>query len=160
MIDSMKRRKHAWMWVLTALFILMIWHNSIATGTESGNLSRRVAEFLLRYVNRTGFYIDFDTFHFYVRKLAHFSEYFALACLVTLSSYSCPLIRPIRIQPFFFWIIVPCIDEAIQHFVPGRYGSPFDVCIDMAGFFCGIILTYLIILVWRDLRSLFTSSKS
>lgn len=153
----MNRKKHLWLWLLSALMIMLIWRNSIATGGESGSLSADVAHFLLQYVNDAGFSVPFDTFHFYVRKLAHFSEYFMLAVLITFSSWACPLIKRKRLQPLPFWITVPCIDEAIQHFIPGRYGSFSDVAIDMSGFFCGMIAAYILILIIRDLSGLFGS---
>lgn len=150
----MKHKKHLWLWGLSALMILLIWRNSAATGTESSSLSADVARFLLRYVSDAGFSVPFDTFHFYVRKLAHFSEYFALAVLITFSSWACPLIKRKRLQPLPFWIAVPCIDEAIQHFIPGRYGAFTDVAIDMSGFFCGMAAAYVLILIIRDIRSI------
>ena len=39
--------------------------------------------------------------------------------------------------------LVPCLDETIQLFVPGRSGSPRDVAIDLAGAATGALLTWL-----------------
>ena len=144
--------KKYWIWILPLVMVSFIWDNSLTAGTSSGALSKAVAQWLLTGVEKTGFTIAFDTFHFYVRKLAHFSEYFALAILVCTASNLSPVIKKKRLQPLLFWFLVPTIDETIQLFVPGRCGALTDVCIDMTGFFFGSLMTYIIILIIRDLK--------
>ena len=41
-------------------------------------------------------------------------------------------------------MIVPLIDESIQHFVAGRYGALSDSGIDLCGFLCAVLLYHLI----------------
>lgn len=148
-----KKYKKLWIWILPVLMISFIWDNSLTVGSASGSFSKEVAMFLLNIVEKTGFTISFDTFHFYVRKLAHFSEYFLLAMLVCSAANIAPIIKRKRLQPLPFWILVPVIDETIQLFVPGRCGALTDVCIDMTGFFFGALFTYIIILIIHDLTN-------
>ena len=150
----MLRKRHMVLWIIAVLMILFIFYNSLQTGTSSGSLSETATRFLMQLVNQTGFSIDFDTFHHYVRKLAHFTEYFILGSWITLSSFVSPLTKRKRLQPFPFLIAVPLIDEGIQHFVPGRYGCFSDVLIDMSGFFTGMVCLYILILIYKDICSL------
>ncbi len=153
----MKNKKYIFLWILTLLYTLFIWSNSLAQGEESGNLSLQITNDLLPIVEKTGFTIDFDLFHHYVRKLAHFSEYFLLAFLVyTSSRYAKPASR---FTPLLFWILVPCIDESIQHFVPDRYGAISDVILDMSGYLTGYVLTYILFLIIDDLKGKLKTAK-
>lgn len=73
----------------------------------------------------------------YIRKMAHFLEYFILGGLACLALYA---------HGFHFgalWalpipVIVGAIDETIQHFVPGRVGSVRDVLLDSGGGAAGV----------------------
>lgn len=150
----MRKQRHIFLWVIAFAMILFIFYNSLQTGTSSGSLSETVTRFLMQFVNKAGFSIDFEAFHHYVRKLAHFTEYFILGSWITLSSYVSPLTKRKRLQPFPFLIAVPVIDESIQHFVPGRFGAFSDVLIDMSGFFFGMICLYILILIYKDIKTL------
>ena len=150
----MLRKRHMVLWIIAVLMILFIFYNSLQTGTSSGSLSETATRFLMQFVNKAGLSIDFETFHHYVRKLAHFTEYFILGSWITLSSYVSPLTKRKRLQPFPFLIAVPVIDESIQHFVPGRYGCFSDILIDMSGFFTGMVCLYILILIFRDIRTI------
>lgn len=88
--------------------------------------------------------------HFYVRKTAHFSEYFLLAV-----SIACPLyvygIRGIwlLLTSGLFCIGFASLDEFHQLYVSGRSGSIRDVCIDSSGAFFGIIVTQILCYIVR-----------
>lgn len=76
----------------------------------------------------------------YVRKLAHFSEYFLLAVSIALPLYV------YGIRGIFLVLVAGVIccgyaffDEFHQLFVSGRNGSYKDVLIDSCGALCGII---------------------
>jgi VanZ family protein len=146
------RKRTVILWSITAVYTFLIFNNSLYTGTSSGSLSRMVSAWLLSFVNKAGFTISFDLFHHYVRKLAHFSEYFLLAVLV-LTSVHLTMKRKKWMPLLAFGLAVPLIDEAIQHFVPGRYGCLHDSLIDMSGYLCGLIFTRIVILIIRDIRS-------
>lgn len=78
--------------------------------------------------------------HFYVRKLAHFTEYFLLAVTVAFPLY----VYGIR----GIWLVITAgtlcvgfaaLDELHQHFVSGRSCSVRDVVIDSCGSLAGIL---------------------
>lgn len=124
-------------------YTLFIFYNSMQSGDASGSLSASIAAWLLRYLNNIGWNISFDTFHFFIRKLAHFTEYFILA-LIMHKTVSVTLSEKQQIPVSVIWgMIVPLIDEGIQHYTPGRYGSFKDVFLDMTGYFSGLLLVYL-----------------
>ena len=149
-MERMKKRTLI-LWTLTIVYTCLIWNNSLASGTSSGNLSEKVAEYLLTFVNKAGFTISFDLFHHYVRKLAHFSEYFLLAVLVLTSVHN--TMKQKKYLPLLlFGIGVPVIDETIQRFIPGRTGCFTDCLIDMSGYLAGLIITRIIILIIQDIR--------
>lgn len=150
----MRKQRYISLWIIAILMILFIFYNSLQTGTSSGSLSETVTRFLMQFVNEAGFSINFDTFHHYVRKLAHFTEYFILGAWITMAANVYPLTKRKRLQPFPFLIAVPVIDETIQHFVPGRYGCISDVLIDISGFLTGMLCLYIILLIIKDIRSL------
>lgn len=74
---------------------------------------------------------------FYVRKLAHFSEYAVLYLLA----------RPLIGSGWRSWLFCAAYaasDEWHQAFVPGRGASPWDVLIDSAGALAGALLWRLL----------------
>ena len=88
--------------------------------------------------------------HPFIRKTAHFSEFFALAITVSFPLY----VYKIRgiflvILGELFCIVVAFLDEYSQSFVMGRNPSYRDVVIDSSGAFCGILLSLLICYIGR-----------
>jgi VanZ family protein len=74
---------------------------------------------------------------FYVRKLAHFSEYAVLYLLAR------PLIGS-GWRSWLFCLAYAASDELHQAFVPGRGASPWDVLLDSAGALAGALLQRLL----------------
>lgn len=89
-----------------------------------------------------------------VRKLAHMTEYFALAIAVAFPLYVYGL-RGILLLILAGMICVgfACGDEYHQSMVAGRGPSKRDVLIDSIGVFCGIILVRII--GWTGRRTIF-----
>ncbi len=128
----------------------LIFSFSAQTGAQSSQLSLDISTRLVRLANRIldlnmdaaqiAHYVN--AIHFYVRKLAHVTEYFMLAVSVALPLYV------YRLRGFwlviaagFFCVAFACLDEYHQSFVAGRGPSPRDVAIDSIGIFTGIYLT-------------------
>ncbi len=93
-------------------------------------------------------------FHSVVRKLAHMTEYFALAVSVAFPLYVYGL-RGIWLMLVagFICIAFACGDEYHQSFVAGRSPSKRDVMIDSIGIFFGVILTRII--GWTGRKTIF-----
>lgn len=121
----MKKRNFL-IWILVAVYIGWIFSNSLTIGEASSALSERVANFLLRYLNRAGFTIEFSLWHYYVRKLAHFSEYAALGFLIVLAIRIAPLMKSHFLNFVIIMVGIPLADEGLQKLVPGRYGAFLD----------------------------------
>ena len=147
----MKPRRHWWVWIIVALYIWMIFRNSLMIADASAALSAKVANYLIRILNRYGFYIEFNLFHHYVRKLAHFSEFAGLGFLVTWAMQMCPLFKSRFLNFVLFLVAIPAIDETIQRYVDGRSGEYFDMLIDGGGFLFGGLVCYVLFLIIKDL---------
>lgn len=137
--------KNKWIWILIFLYIGFIWSNSLQPSTDSGSLSKNITQMILDVLSYINVSFDFDAFHHFIRKLAHFSEYAILGNLVMLALHSKPLLKTIQLNYVLFLILPASIDESIQHFIPGRYGAITDVLIDMSGFLFGSLLVYVIV---------------
>ena len=70
-----------------------------------------------------------------VRKSGHFLEYAVLGVIADGA--------PSRVASVLICVVVPCVDETIQLFVPGRSGMVTDVCLDMFGCAVGLGLLAL-----------------
>lgn len=82
---------------------------------------------------------------FYIRKAAHFTEYFLLAVSVAFPLY----VYGVRgfmlvITAGSFCIAYACLDEYHQSFVAGRSPGKKDVIIDSCGVILGVIITRIV----------------
>lgn len=130
------------------LFVLyaVIFSFSGQDGEASGNLSFYVSEKCVGIMNSiSGRHWTAEYFEHPIRKLAHFSEYACMGILVYI------LLRPWleRGKKLYLiivlWVFVSAAaDEIHQLFVPGRCGSPADVCLDTLGGAFGILICVLL----------------
>lgn len=95
-----------------------------------------------------------DRFHSVIRKIAHMTEYFALAVAVAFPLYVYGL-RGILLMLVagLFCVAFACGDEYHQSFVSGRSPSKRDVMIDSFGVFWGIIVVRII--GWTGRKTIF-----
>lgn len=130
------------------LMMYIIFSFSAQNGAASSNLSYKVSHRAIAIADRT---LDLELtdqqiarcisrIHYYVRKIAHFTEYFLLAVCVAFPLY----VYGIR----GIWLVaaagILCVgfaalDELHQYFVSGRNCSVRDVIIDSCGSFAGIL---------------------
>lgn len=91
-----------------------------------------------------------DRIHYYVRKGAHFTEYFILAVTVAFPLYVYGM-RGIWLVLFAgaFCVGFACLDEYHQSFVSGRTPAKKDVIIDSCGAFLGIMITRIVCFIGR-----------
>lgn len=130
------------------LMMYVIFSFSAQDGATSANLSYKVSYKAVSIADRALDLELTDTqisrcirkIHYYVRKLAHFTEYFLLAITIALPLYVYRL-RGI-------WLVITAgilcvgfaaLDELHQHFVSGRSCSVRDVVIDSCGSLAGIL---------------------
>ena len=122
---------------LTALMICFAWVHSLFPA----NLSSQESEGVFKFVNQI--------FAFFgagealtqklIRKLAHFTEFFAIGGLMLSCGYCFDRRRPWRhlLYVLAAGLAAAVIDETIQLFSEGRAGLIADVWIDFAGVCCG-----------------------
>ena len=103
--------------------ILFIFRNSMQTGEVSSARSQAVTTLVNGFLGKFG--LGPLSEHI-IRKLAHFSEYALLGCL-----------------------IAALMDETIQISIPNRTSSVTDVWIDMAGAIAGLFAALIILLILR-----------
>lgn len=92
--------------------------------------------------------------HFITRKLAHMTEYFALAIAVSFPLYVYGMHGILlMLTAGIICVGFACGDEYHQSFVAGRSPSPKDVAIDSIGVFFGIIVVRVI--GWTGRKTIF-----
>ena len=144
---------------LPALIMMyIIFGFSSQTGVDSGNLSYKVTKEIVVIADNVlhkgcdEAQIEYYTekYHPYVRKLAHFTEYFLLAVSVAFPLYVYGLRGfALVLLAGIFCVGFACLDEYHQSFVSGRGPSKRDVIIDSCGSFLGIYVTRIISFIGR-----------
>lgn len=127
--------------MLSLMILLIIFSFSLQAGSESDLQSGFVVKMVISL---------FEFFHlptsgyplaFYVRKVAHFTEYFVFGLSLVFSAKE--LKNP---KLLYLGFLIPIIDEGIQAFVPNRVPSMIDMGIDALGLVCGILFIRLFFL--------------
>lgn len=124
-------------WVLTLLWMLLIFYLSHQPATASKALSGGLLDWMLTIFPAGFSHISF--LHLLLRKAAHLSAYFILGVLVaqaigktkTWSLKTC-------IYALLICAVYAMTDEVHQLFIPGRSGEMKDVLIDTIGAAFGI----------------------
>ena len=146
--------------ILTLLIVAFIWSNSCKSGEESGAQSGRLTRFLQGILDPTG-KIPQESFHHFVRKAAHFTEFAALGLSL------CGLFRAIFrdtgrahfAMPVLLSLMVAVADEYIQLFT-GRGSAVADVVLDFSGALFGLAAGLLILFLYKKRGVLWTFRKS
>lgn len=139
--------------LLLALWMLVIFVMSAQPAEQSSQLSGGIVSSIIAAICR-----NFDTLSsqqqteitsvitLVVRKTAHFSEYFILGVLVslTVSTFGKINYKFKFLLSAIFCVIYAASDEIHQFFVPGRACRFGDICIDTAGSVVAIVLIMLI----------------
>ena len=121
--------------IKTLLFVswlILIYLLSAETGDQSGSLSDGILLSIAKLLKISDTKAFVDTFGFFIRKLAHFSEYFILYILTyeCFKEYNCPKLIVVSV---LFCVLYASIDEFHQLFVDGRCSQLSDVIIDSSG---------------------------
>ena len=133
---------------LSAWWPALVWAGVIftmSTDTFSAEHTASIFEPIFRWLIPTLTQDQFDVIHHYIRKSAHFTEYFVF-CLL--------LYRGVRagragwrwtwgLTALFIAASYSALDEIHQAFVVSRTASPYDSLLDSAGAFVAIAALYL-----------------
>ena len=126
--------------VLSVLTLLFIWGNSALPAAASTVLSDWVRGLLPSFGGGGG-----GASSYFVRKLAHFSEFAALGALLTwLSLIGRPGEKPSVHRIALCGILTALIDESIQ-MLGDRSSQVKDVWIDFSGFMVGFLAAWAIV---------------
>ena len=128
--------------IVTILVVMFIFYNSIQNGESSSNASTTVLNFINNIINSIG--LNFKLEGYFIRKLAHFVEFFTLGIflMLTFEAFTNKIFSIIGF-PMFLAIFIPVIDEYIQIYSDGRTSSVKDVLLDFFGAMIGIIIVSL-----------------
>ena len=138
---------------LLALLLSFIWGNSLLPGHISGAFSDWLKNVLTDLFPFLFSGMPGNTGGGLLRKLAHFSEFTALGVCFSwlygmlISQRHCQLLYAV-----ISGIIVACVDETIQRFVPLRNGCLTDVGIDTSGVITGIILFFIAYVIRKKMQ--------
>lgn len=139
--------------IFIIVWLIVIFLFSSASSTSSNDLSYTVSNYIITITNKLGL-TDLDGYERYyivykinkpIRKIAHMTEYFILACLVF---HVIKLYRPKSngyLLTFIFCFLYAITDEFHQLSVTGRNGQFIDCIIDSIG-----CLTYLTLKCLKD----------
>lgn len=152
---------------LPALFLMyMIFSFSAQEGEVSAALSYKVSHKIVETADQIldagleSWEIDSlaNRFHGVTRKLAHMTEYFALAIAVAFPLYVYGMHGILlMITAGLICVAFACGDEYHQSFVAGRGPSKRDVLIDSFGVFWGIIVVRIV--GWTGRKTIFRPLK-
>ncbi|WP_313119224.1 VanZ family protein [Proteiniclasticum ruminis] len=138
----MKQKLHSYRNLPALGWMGFIFYLSSQDGSASGKLSGGLSDVLYALLQFLRIPLSEETFHFLLRKGAHFTAYLFLGLLFafwlearTLKDYALCL---------FYSFLYALTDELHQRFVPGRSGELRDVFIDTSGAFTGLVLLSIV----------------
>ena len=129
--------------MLAGVMILFIFINSSLDADSSTVHSTGVREFVNSLLKSLNIPIVFS--EFFVRKCAHFAEYFVLGTLLfyAVKSYFLKLDARMILSPSF-GLVVASIDETIQFFTEGRSAQFTDVLLDLSAVITAFLIFFII----------------
>ena len=144
--DPLRLRRFL-LWMVSFVWMGLIFWFSSQTSTESSASSDSVLSFFLRFfriddmerILHTSALHRFCTY--ILRKSAHLFLYTVLGGLfcVNISQYASTQLQRV-VLPLSLGVLYACTDELHQYFVPGRACQVIDVCIDTAGVLLGMLV--------------------
>lgn len=126
-------------WILSFICMAIIFKFS----SQNGETSQQVSDsFAAKFLSLLNDLVGINV----IRKMAHFSEYAALAfflgCAMSFTREKFSVLIP-----FILSVIYSISDEVHQLFVPERAGRVFDVFVDSCGVAAGLIVFTLIFML-------------
>jgi len=135
-----KKRTLTILYIADAAWVLFIFFRSLKSGAESTMESAWVLQ-IVRAV------FPHASMHF-IRKLAHFTEFFVLGCLLSSTFYlrRADDGRHLRVYAIacLLGLAAAACDELLQLTSPGRSCQITDVLLDFSGVLCAVLITALI----------------
>lgn len=142
--------------LLLALY-MVIFGFSAQDAEQSGSLSMRISESAMEFLNSlvggrwSRQFVEELALYFEhpIRKLAHFGEYMCVGILVYLIwSQWIKQGKGLYLLTVIWVFVSGALDELHQLFVPGRWSSFADVCLDTCGGAFGLLLCVIVGRIW------------
>lgn len=146
--------------VLSILWGGFIFSNSLKPGVVSDQMSNPIVDRLAELLSDLGMSLDVHTVTVFVRKGAHFGEFFLLGLLISLIF----VFMKKGLKHYSGYILFLCLlsgvtDEFIQFFVEGRSSQVTDVVLDFSGCLCAFLLVSLIYVVKHRKKTSYQSYR-
>ena len=147
-------------WLLTLIWIGVIFYFSSQPAPQSADLSRKVTEQIVHNVSDTQHVVMDDSdslfkrWHTFVRKMAHFFLYLGLGVLAMNLCLSYKLSnKRTAFVSLVFSALYALFDEMHQHFVPGRCFLWTDVLLDSISALLGMSLVWGSVILIKKLKN-------
>ena len=127
-----------------AAWLIVLFFFSGQTGTDSGQLSRKVTRLLFGWLIERG--ASFYRLHIFVRKLAHFGIFAVEGWLLGSALIRCMRVRKAAVLTALGCACIAGLNELHQLTSPGRSGELRDVLIDTGGALLGLAFA---VVVWH-----------
>lgn len=136
-------------WLPAAIWAVLIFSMSTDTfsAAHTGSILEPILKWLIPSITRS----QFDAIHFFIRKCAHFTEYFIFSLLLYRGFRAGRggwLWKP-AIATLFTAAVYSGLDEFHQSFVASRTASPYDSLLDTTGAFFALAALF----VWFQVKS-------
>lgn len=130
--------------IIAGVITVFIFSNSLQTASRSSEISGGVQTLLMNMLSWTGLPLT----HRFVRKAAHFTEFFMQSLFMTLAAKNSRRgLKNGAVYVAFGGLLTACCDEFLQLFSAGRSSQVSDVFIDFFGTVAAIAAVSLI--QWR-----------
>jgi VanZ family protein len=129
---------------LGILMMIIIWMNSLMPANVSSHQSGFFTSIINQFLVFLKIEIETNMLHFFIRKMAHFTEFFILGA-IWFSYFVKIKGKQMILKTMMIGFIVALIDEVLQIFVPGRAFAVMDILIDFLGLTCGILFIKMIL---------------
>lgn len=140
--DVIKKRVYATLVTLVTAFIFI---QSLMPASASSAQSGFFMEIINNILLKLNITINENDLSFYIRKLAHFTEFFVLALFWFLYLTTTKSQEEAYFLTLGYGLMTGIADELIQSQTPGRAMQLSDVLIDFSGVLTFTILTFIII---------------
>ncbi len=125
---------------------VFIFSNSLTVGKESAQQSGKIVNLVKELLNSVNIHPDDHNLSFFIRKGAHFSEYFALG-LFTAMLFKSLLTKEkfVFLSPIYCYIIALCDEFICQRITEGRGPQLTDTLIDLSGALLATLLVFVVL---------------
>lgn len=133
---------------IAVLMTVFIFGNSLKVAEESKQQSAGIVEAVVEAANEIGVRLDAESVSFFIRKSAHFCEYFILSAIISAAlALAFTNRRLIFISPLYCLLVAVCDEFVFQNATAGRSPEVRDCVIDLCGALLAVIAVYFVLFI-------------